>query len=396
MYTPPREGMPNLAATPKGWSSVPHATRCCPRLRAGGAACLTLTALVLPSSISRVQAHSAPYSTLEVYLRPDGLVGSLTFHVFDIAQGLKIDPPERLLDPTTAARVRSSIVELLAPRLQIRADGTTIAPRWEELTPVPEIQSLRLTYSASAAPPAALSFRARLFPYDPTHQTFINLYEHEVLRQQLVINVGDGERTYFTDTREGRLAVVAAFIPLAIRRILNGPGDLVFLVGLLLLAGRGRPMLRLVAAFIAGHTVALLLTAVGIVKPDSAMIEAAFGMTVICVGVDNLLVLFGSNGLGVRESVALICGLVRGSGFVTALQELRFPRGILEWSQVSFSAGVELGQILVLAGVGSGLFVLRRFGRTAERRMAYAVSLAITGTGVYWFMQRLLHSGGSF
>ena len=61
--------MPNLAAIPKGWS-VSRAMRFLPRLRAGGAACLTLTTLRLPLSITSVLAHSAPYSTLEVYVRP--------------------------------------------------------------------------------------------------------------------------------------------------------------------------------------------------------------------------------------------------------------------------------------------------------------------------------------
>lgn len=352
--------------------------------------CLALILLLLGCATVTVRAHSAPYSTVEVYLRPHGLTGSLTAHIFDIAHDLKIDPPERLLEPGTAAGVRDRIVELITPRLQIRAGRAPIVPKWGEVTALPATQSLQLPFTAAlsaTATPAAVSFHARMFPYDPSHQTFINVYEgDEIFQQQFVFNTGDGAQTYYADTREGRRAVVAAFVPAGVRHILNGPADLVFLAGLLLVAGQRGSLLRLVTAFIAGHALTLSLAAGGIMTPAPRMIEAALALTVVFVGVDNVLVLIGSRGVGVREWVAFAFGLVRGFGYVGGLQELRFPRGTLGWSLFSFSAGVELGQILVIALAAVMFVVLARHLRRVQRQLAYVGSLAVIAVGLYWFV----------
>src|SRR5262249_7761317 len=149
-----------------------------------------------------------------------------------------------------------------------------------------------------------------------------------------------------------------------------------------------RLRLRRVILYVAGHIVTLSLVAGGVVTLAPRMIEAALGLSVIVVGVDNLLVLIGSSGVGVREWLALTCGLVRGCGYVSALQDLRFPRGMLGWSLFSFSAGIELGQILVIALAAFGFAMVGRLGRPLQRGFAYAGSLLVVAAGVYWFLSR--------
>ena len=50
-----------------------------------------------------VSAHPVPFSYLDLHLRGGGIEGSLIVHTFDLAHELKIDPPERLLDPSFVA-----------------------------------------------------------------------------------------------------------------------------------------------------------------------------------------------------------------------------------------------------------------------------------------------------
>ena len=96
--------------------------------------------------------------------------------------------------------------------------------------------------------PGTLRIHAAMFPYDPQHQTFLNIYEDEALTQAML----DGDRRefeYFPGTRQGASAVVRKFLPAGVHHILIGPDHLLFLVGLLLLGGSVRQLAVIVTAF---------------------------------------------------------------------------------------------------------------------------------------------------
>ena len=81
-----------------------------------------------------------------------------------------------------------------------------------------------------------------LFPYDLTHQTFLNVYEGDVLMQQSIFDVAHTGADYYAGTRRGALAVIQRFVPSGIRHIMIGPDHILFLVGLLLLGGSAPPI----------------------------------------------------------------------------------------------------------------------------------------------------------
>ena len=105
----------------------------------------------------------------------------------DVAHDLAIDPPTRLLDPPFAARSFDNIVRLPGSRLRIEIDGVVMPIDWSRVEVVGERQSLRLHLRLPRSGAlASMRVSGALFPYDPNHRTFLNVYEGEALTQAIL------------------------------------------------------------------------------------------------------------------------------------------------------------------------------------------------------------------
>ena len=90
-----------------------------------------------------------------------------------------------------------------------------------------------------------------------------------------------------------------------------------------------------------------------------------------------------------RISVIFLFGLVHGLGFASALEAL-FPAG--DWGVKTlflFNVGIELGQLAVLL-IALLLFGWLRSEPNQKDQVCRFANLAIAGTGLYWFLQRIL------
>jgi hydrogenase/urease accessory protein HupE len=340
-------------------------------------------------------AHPAPFSYLDLRLNASGGVpeirGSLTVHVYDAAHELGINPSDRLLAPEIARAQTAALQSLIERRLALTVDGEPASLAWGALEVLAEKQSLRLPFVARVGrPPGSVAVSARLFPYDATHQTFVNVFEASALRFQAVL---DGRRTtleYFSGSTQGRLAVIRRFTAAGIQHILIGPDHLLFLVGLLLLGGSLRRLLLVVTAFTIAHSVTLSLAVLNVFTPSPRLVEPVIALSIVYVGVDNLMI---RGGRDVRVWIAFAFGLVHGFGFASVLREMDLPRQALGWSLFSFNAGVEIGQAAVVALVGSVITTVWQRDRALGRRLAFAGSLVIVAAGAYWFVQRVFFGG---
>jgi len=231
-----------------------------------------------------------------------------------------------------------------------------------------------------------------MFPYDPVHQTFINIYEDSELRQQMIFNAESGEYTYYTGSTQGALAVMQTFIPAGIHHILIGPDHILFLIGLLLLGGTWGALIKIVTAFTVGHSITLSLAALSIVMPPPRIIEPAIALSIVFVGTDNLV---RGSGRDLRAWAALVFGLVHGFGFANVLREFGLPAEALGWSLFSFNFGVEIGQLAVVVLVAASLGLIRRHSTVAGSRVAWAGSIVVIAAGAYWFVERVFFPGGA-
>jgi hydrogenase/urease accessory protein HupE len=338
---------------------------------------------------SPAAAHPAPFSYLDVSLGERSVDVAVVAHVFDLAHDLGLESPGLLLDPALVAARGDELFALLVPRFQVAMDGRALpCPSSGAPEAAPDQQSVRLRFScAPAATAGVVRVRTALFPYDPKHQTFLNVYEHGALQAQAILDRDHAGFEYFAGTRQGALAVAERFLPAGVQHILIGPDHLLFLVGLLLLGGTLRQLALVVTAFTLAHSLTLSLAVLGALSPPARLVEPAIALSIVYVGVDNLLV---RRGRDLRAWIALGFGLVHGLGFASVLREMDLPRRALGLSLVSFNLGVEVGQLLVVVAVATALAALRAQSPWVGQRLAVVGSVAVVVAGSVWFVQRLL------
>jgi hydrogenase/urease accessory protein HupE len=350
---------------------------------------LVATIATLASAIA--DAHPVPFSFVDLRVQPTSIDGTLVVHMFDLAHDLNIDQPERLLDPTVAAQESAAIVALLSPRLTVRVNGQTLTPQWSGAEPIAERQSLRFQlHYAMPATPATMTVTASMFPYDPVHQTFVNVAEESALTQT-ILDHGRTTFTYYAGTPQGALAVMKTFFVSGFEHILIGPDHLIFLLGLLILGGSVRQLTIIVTSFTLAHAVALTLASLNVVQPPARLIEPAIALSIIYVGADNLLI---RGGRDVRAWIAAAFGVIHGFGYAAVLREMDLPRPALGWSVLSLNVGMEIAQLVVVMVVAAGLAALRSRSEAAGRQLAFAGSVVVMVAGTFWFIQRVFFPGG--
>ena len=345
-------------------------------------------------------AHPAPFSYLDLHLDGDGVSGTLVVHDLDAAHDLAVASADSLLDPAVASRYRDALVALLTPRVGLTFDGRPVTITWGALDVVPDRQSLRLSFTVNGGRPARVNLRAFVFPYDPIHQTFVNIYEETALKHQAILDATRQTADYYSGTVQGRISVIRTFVISGIEHILIGPDHILFLVGLLLLGGSPRRLALIVTAFTIGHSITLSLAALDLLSPSSRLIEPLIALTIVVVGADNILVLRGGSdrareATDIRAWLAAGFGLIHGFGFAYVLKEFGLPQAALGWSLFAFNLGVEFGQLLIVGVVATALLLVRRQSAVAAHWVAMAGSIAVILAGLYWFVERVFLTGGA-
>ena len=354
-----------------------------------------IVALAFGCAATPARAHPAPFSYLDVTL-DEGTRGTIVIHDFDAAHELGLATPAMLLSPAVAREHRDRLITLLESRLQLRSESGPLTPSWGDIDVLAERQSLRLPFKLDRPVRGTLDVTVALFPYDPNHQTFINIYERGELKQQGILDSRLQSMRFYAGTLQGRWAVVVTFARAGVHHILIGPDHILFLLGLMLLGGTLRRLATIVTAFTFGHSITLSLAALGIVSLSPAIVEPVIALSIIVVGIDNLLVRkqqkSGSGGRDLRPWLAGAFGLIHGFGFATVLLELGLPREALGWSLAAFNAGVEIGQLFIvvaLIALGGAAARLPAYRQVYGERFLTVASTAVIAAGVYWLVQRL-------
>lgn len=352
------------------------------------------TLLVLGPTLA--SAHPAPFSYLDLRLGASGVTGTLTIHDLDAAYELRLTDADALLDSTVARRHEAALAAVLQGRLRLLLDGQPATVTLSDITPVPERQGLRFTVVlAASATPGRVRVEAALFPYDANHQTFINVYEGEALRHQAIVDARHPSMEYYAGSWQGVGAVLGVFVPSGFEHILIGPDHILFLIGLLLLGGSAGRLGLIVTAFTLGHSVTLSLAALGLYAPPAFLIEPLIALSIVLVGVDNLLVgQAPADGRDLRPWMAGLFGLVHGFGFASVLREFGLPREALGWSLFGFNVGVEVGQLAIVVPCAVALAALRRASPLAAARVAMIGSVVVVLAGAWWFIQRVFFPEG--
>ena len=363
---------------------------------------LALAAMLLVALAPAAWAHDTPFSFLNVRFDERGLEGVLTAHVVDLTHELaevSPDSAEALLAPARAREAGPRLWALLAPRMSIVADGDTLPLAFVSAEPDSERLGVALRFRAPAAGiPAEVAIDARLFPYDPQHETFVNAYVADSLRDQDLIDAKHPRIAFATGVAPRLMAVVRRFVGAGIHHIFIGPDHILFVVGLLLLGGSMGRLLKIVTGFTIAHSITLALATLGLVTPPPQVIEPLIALSIVFVGLDNLRALLrppgpsaGAGGRGDHRAwLAFGFGFVHGFGFASVLREFGLPAQALGVALFAFNLGVEIGQATIVLTVAPALALLHHTSASAWRRVALAGSGVVVLAGAFWFVQRVV------
>ncbi len=332
----------------------------------------------------------------------------------------------------------------LRREIRLEAAGTPCAPVGDSLgLPAADPGHLgRVWRVVCSAPGPLVAVDDAFFDASPAHFHLarFRLDDAEPVERVLVA----GERRFAlpkpgSGSRSLRGSGVLEYVLLGLQHIGSGADHLAFLLGLLLAGSTLGEVATLVTGFTAAHSVTLALGVLGVVRPAPATVEALIGLSIAIVALENFaetvgartrrglelalvlalggaalaaagghgavppLALFGVTLFSVcyfalvtrarrpgswRWFVAFVFGLVHGFGFAGVLIESALPPGRVLRALFGFNAGVELGQLALVAMAWPLLRLATRRSRLSRGAWIQLGSTPILAAGVYWFVSR--------
>jgi HupE / UreJ protein len=245
---------------------------------------------------------------------------------------------------------------------------------------------------------AALSVSYRLFSdIDPQHRGLLRLESAQGTRTAVLGPQAPLQR--FELAQPSRLRQFSDYAAEGVWHIWIGFDHILFLLSLLLpavlvwRAPRWHPVdafasafwevLKVVTAFTLAHSITLSLATLGVLSLPSRAVESAIAASVVLAALNNVRPVF----TGRRWMVAFGFGLIHGFGFASVLGDLGLRQGTLLLALVGFNAGVEVGQLAIVAAFLPLAYGLRR--SWFYRRLVMAGgSLLIAAVAALWFAER--------
>lgn len=187
----------------------------------------------------------------------------------------------------------------------------------------------------------------------------------------------------------GEAETIPEFMWLGTKHMIAGWDHLLFIAGIVFLAGEFLRAAKLVSLFVAGHSLTLLVATLAGWQFDADVVDIAIALSLAYLG---WRIVAGRPTDWLWTGLAVLgFGLVHGVGLSTRLQTLPLPDG---WSLVArvlaFNVGVEIGQLAVLGALVAAAFLVRRWlsARLPPRHVVGAAfaALGVTAAAVLGFV----------
>lgn len=366
-------------------------------------AALLLASAAAPPGAGPAFAHPLAFTEVTLTLRDDGAFeADLIYDLDALALGVPLDTDDAELAAALAnlppdeftARV-ASLRELFERRVRVRFDG--------EPTPFdvsfPDYGTPRAT---DAEIPTVLGVTAHLTGRVPEGASTVGFFASRAFGEVHLTIVDAGRAVEIRSVLEpgarsdpldltgpvaapGRLEVAARYAWLGFVHIVpEGTDHILFVLGLFLLSARLRPLVWQVTAFTVAHAATLTVAALGVVSLAPRLVEPLIALSVAYVAIENVLT---ERLTRWRPLVVFGFGLLHGLGFAGVLGELGLPEHERLLALVTFNAGIEVGQLAVIAAA-AGSFGWFRSKPWYRSRIAVPVSAVIGLVGLTWAIQR--------
>ena len=168
------------------------------------------------------------------------------------------------------------------------------------------------------------------------------------------------------------------YVPLGVEHMLLGWDHLLFVLGIVLLAGQVQRAAKLISLFVLGHSLTLIAGTVLEWRISPAFVDGVIALSVVFVAV---LGLRGRPQDWTATAAAIFgFGLVHGLGLSTRLQDLGIPDAGLLGKTIAFNVGLEIGQLLaVLVMIGVIRMLAPRIPRWDRVRRGTFAAMVVVG-----------------
>jgi len=234
--------------------------------------------------------------------------------------------------------------------------------------------------------------------FNPVLSTILVITYPDGIEQRLVL---PPNKTTIQLPLDGKTTNVRAqYCRLGVEHIWAGIDHLLFVVCLLIIAGFTRKLLITITGFTLAHSFTLALSALDVIRLPIPPIEATIALSIVFLCYEIIHHHGDKASLTYRYPilVASSFGLLHGLGFAAVLGEIGLPAHHRLEALLFFNLGVELGQLLFLAG----LFLMLVFGKQIanhsfpeerkERWSTIGLKVAVYLVGIlaaYWMFDRI-------
>ena len=197
--------------------------------------------------------------------------------------------------------------------------------------------------------------------------------------------------------RPGALDTIVTYTGLGVEHILLGIDHLLFVLALLLIVRGWRRLVWTITAFTVAHSLTLAASTLGVVSVSSTAVEATIALSILFLAVE----LARRGGTERADAtgdlawrypwiVAFAFGLLHGFGFAGALRDIGLPEQAVPLALLFFNVGVELGQLVFVAGVLVLGWLVHSVLREIPAFVPRATAYVIGSVAALWVFERSL------
>jgi hypothetical protein len=368
-----------------------------------------LVAVAVLLSASAAAAHSASDSHLRLRVDGASLQARWDIALRDLEQAIGLDADgDGAITWGEVRRRQDAIAAYALARLQIAGDEGSChhGPAALRIARHSDGGYAALAFAvACPRPPRRLRLRYGLFfDFDPQHRGLVRI---EPLAGTAAAPTLAATALFTADRPAqdvpldggGAWASLVAFWRNGVWHIWSGYDHMLFLLALLLPAvlrrrdGVWQPIglraactntLKVVTAFTVAHSITLSLAAAGLVQVPSRLVEAGIAASVVIAALNNAYPLFAES----RWLVGFAFGLLHGFGFASVLAAPDLPLRSLTTALGGFNAGVESGQLALVAGFLPLAYLARRSWLYQRLTLIGGSALIAVVAGI-WLVERV-------
>ena len=284
---------------------------------------------------------------------------------------------------------------LFERRVRVRFDGTPVpfsvdfpdhGPPRATGAVIPTVLGLtaRLTGTIPEGAQTVEFFASRAFA--EVHLTIID--ETRDIEHQMILEQGARSTPFQLvgqNANSNNNSQAQQYFWLGVRHIIpDGLDHILFVLGLFLFSLKLRPLVTQVTAFTVAHALTLTAATLGTVSLSPELVEPLIAISIAYVAIENIL----TDRLTLwRPIVVFAFGLLHGLGFAGSLAALDLPNQEQLVSLVMFNAGIEVGQLVVIAAA-TAIFGWYRHKSWYRARIIIPASAVIATIGIVWAIER--------